>query len=337
MALWKHYHVPQSVEEAIELLNRYDGRARVVGGGTDLILEMQQGRHPPVEALVDLTRISGLDQIFEEASYLVIGAGVTHTQIVADPRIGRGGMCLVESCGAIGGPQVRNVATLAGNIAHALPAADGTISLLALGGEVEIAGREPGGTGTPITRRWVRLEEMFLGPGKSAIDSARELIARLRFVPTGPGEGSAFKRVMRPQGVALPMINMAVRLQLDATGERMLDARVTIGPAGPTPFLATQTMDFLSGQPTTPETFDQAARVALGEVQLRTSRHRASDEYRAEMVRVLLPQTLAKAAERARIFPGHARWTGRIGRPAPSWRKSDCEEKPWPKHLFPGN
>ncbi len=303
MALWEHYHLPQSVEEAIELLNRYEGQARVVGGGTDLILEMQQGRHPPVEALVDPGRIPGLDQISEEAPYLVIGAAVTHTQIVADPRIARGGTCLVESCGAIGGPQVRNVATLAGNIAHALPAADGTISLLALGGEVEVASSKQDGTGGQTTRRWVRLEEMFLGPGQSAIDSARELIARLRFIPTGPDEGSAFKRVMRPQGVALPMINMAVRLRLDATRERVLDARITIGPAGPTPFLASQTMDFLSGQLATPETFDQAAMVALSEVQLRTSRHRATDEYRAEMVRVLLPRTLAKAAERARTSP----------------------------------
>jgi CO/xanthine dehydrogenase FAD-binding subunit len=301
MALWEHYHLPQSVEEATELLSRYDGRARVVGGGTDLILEMQQGHRPPVEALVDPTRIAGLDQISEEAPYLVIGAGVTHTQIVADARIRHSGTCLVESCSAIGGPQVRNVATLAGNIAHALPAADGTISLLALGGEVEVASSRQEGTRGQATRRWVQLEEMFLGPGQSAIDSTRELITRLRFVPTGPGEGSAFQRVMRPQGVALPMINMAVRLRLDATRERVLDARVTIGPAGPTPFLATQKMDFLSGQPATSETFDQAAIVALGEVQLRTSRHRATDEYRAEMVRVLLPRTLTQAAERARI------------------------------------
>jgi CO/xanthine dehydrogenase FAD-binding subunit len=76
-------------------------------------------------------------------------------------------------------------------------------------------------------------------------------------------------------------------------------ARVTIGPAGPTPFVAEQTMAFLAGQPTTPKTYAAAAIVALEEAQLRTSRHRASKEYRAEMIRVQLPKTLAKAAERA--------------------------------------
>ncbi len=304
MSLWKHYHLPRSVEEAVELLNRYDGQARVVGGGTDLILEMQAGHGPSVEALVDPTCIPGLDQIVEEAPYLVIGAGVTHSQITTDPRVVRGGTCLGESCGVIGGPQVRNVATLAGNIAHAMPAADGSIGLLALDGEVEVAGIEVTPAGSAVVRRWVPLDKAFLGPGKSAIDSTRELITRLRFVPTRAGEGSAFKRVMRPQGVALPMINMAVLLRLDGTGQQVLGARVTIGPAGPRPFLATQTMDFLSGRPAVDETFARAARVAQREVGLRTSRHRATQEYRAEMIRTLLPKTMAEAAERARAGPG---------------------------------
>jgi CO/xanthine dehydrogenase FAD-binding subunit len=300
MTFWKHYHLPHSVEEAVELLEAYDGQARVVGGGTDLILEMQGGHQPPVEALIDPTRIPGLDQIVSEAPYLVIGAGVTHTQITTAPLVTGGGTALAEGCGVIGGPQVRNVGTLAGNIAHALPAADGTIGLLALGGEAEVTGREEPGTASSLVSRWVRLEELFLGPGESAIDCTRELITRLRFVPTGPGEGSAFKRMMRPQGVALPMINMAVRLKLDEAGGRVRDARVTIGPAGPTPFLATETMGFLGGRPADSGTFAQAAEIALGEVHLRTSRHRATDEYRTEMIRALLPRTLAKAAERAR-------------------------------------
>jgi len=308
MTLWKHYYLPRSVDEAVQLLNEYDGRARVVGGGTDLILEMQQGHRPPVEALVDVTGVSGLDQIVDDASNdasndvstLVIGAGVTHTQITADPRIVRGGSCLAESCGVIGGPQVRNVGTLAGNVAHALPAADGTVSLLALGGEAEITCRHERAAASQLVTRWARLEDLFLGPGVSAVDSTRELITRLRFRPTGPSEGSAFQRVMRPQGVALPMINMAARLKLDDAREHIVDARVTIGPAGPTPFLAVQTMAFLGGRPATSETFTRAAQLALSEVHLRTSRHRATDGYRAQMIQTLLPQTLAKAAERAR-------------------------------------
>lgn len=290
MAYWKHYHTPSTIEEAVHLLGQYNGQARIVGGGTDLILEIQQGHRPPVEALIDVTRIAGLNQIVEEDDYLVIGAGVTHTEIVNDRRIIQHGTCLVESCGVIGGPQVRNVATLAGNIAHALPAGDGTISLLALGGELQVASNNG--------LRWVSMQETFVGPGQSTIDPTRAMIARLRFRPTGPDEGSAFRRVMRPQGVALPVIAMAARLKVEV--DTITSARVTAGPAGPTPFLAEKTMAFLSGKAATADTFTEAAEVALGEVNLRTSRHRASLEYRAEMIRVQLPQTLAKAVERAK-------------------------------------
>ena len=211
--------------------------------------------------------------------------------IVASALLTQRATCLVESCGVIGGPQVRHVATLAGNVAHALPAGDGTISLLALKGELQIASAEG--------LAWTPMQEVFLGPGQSAIDPTRAMIARLRFKPTGPGEGSAFRRVMRPQGVALPIIGMATRLKVEAG--TITAARVTIGPAGPTPFLAEQTMAYLTGRPATVDTYTQAAEAALKEVNLRTSRRRATVEYRAEMIRVQLPKTLAQAVERATI------------------------------------
>ncbi len=289
MTYWKDYHTPASIGEAVSLLGRYQGQARVVGGGTDLILEMQQGHRPPVEALVDVTQIAGLNEIVAEGGYLVIGAGVTHSQIVSDARVVQHGTCLVESCGVIGGPQVRNVGTLAGNVAHALPAGDGTISLLTLDGEVQIA------TAAGLT--WMPMQTVFAGPGQSTVDPTQAIITRLRFWPTGSGEGSAFRRAMRPPGVALPIIGMAARLKIE--NDHITAARVTSGPAGPTPFLAEQTMAYLADKPATFHTYTVAAEVALEEANLRTSRHRATAEYRAEMIRVQLPKPLAKAAKRA--------------------------------------
>jgi carbon-monoxide dehydrogenase medium subunit len=287
--------MPQSIAEAVQWLNHYDGRAQVIGGGTDLLLEIQQGLRPAVEAMVDPSRITGLDRITMDDEHITIGCAVTHTQIVNDEDIIRHGTCLVESCGVIGGPQVRNVATLAGNVAHALPAGDGTIGLLALGGEVEVA--DASGS------RWMALQEAFLGPGKSAIDHHRALLTRLRFRPTGPREASAFMRVMRPQGVALPMISMAARLQLDDS-DTITAARISLGPAGPVPYLAEAAMEVLTGGPAAAEQFDKAAEAVLDSVTLRTSKYRATQEYRVQMIRTQLPLILARAAERAR--GGHA-------------------------------
>lgn len=134
---WNNYHLPQTLDEAVDLLAQYDGRARAVAGGTDYFLDERNDDVPT--ALIDVTRMAGLRDIREADGYIVIGCGVTHTQIIESPLIQQHGTALVEGCFVIGGPQVRNVATLAGNIAHALPAADGTLALLALGGEVAVA------------------------------------------------------------------------------------------------------------------------------------------------------------------------------------------------------
>jgi len=287
---WENYYTPKTVTEAVELLQRYDGQARVVGGGTDLLVEIRRGLHRPVQALVDASRISGLNTIEEDGDYIVIGCGVTHSQIIRNARIIQFGTCLSESCGVIGGPQVRNVGTLAGNVAHALPAGDGTIGLLALGGETEIAGAD----GT----RWIPMQESFKGPGKSFIDRHREVLTRLRFKPTGTHEGSAHYRVMRPQGLCLPIISMAVRVQLN-DDNAIAEARISMGPVGPVPFLAESAMDVLVGGDASAEQFDKAAEAALDSVTLRSSKYRASAEYREQMVRTYLPEILNRAVERA--------------------------------------
>jgi len=287
---WERYYTPETVAEAVALLQRYDGRARVVGGGTDLLVEIRRGLHRPVEAMIDVTRITGLDRIEEDGDYIVIGCGVTHSQIIRNPAIIRYGTCLSESCSVIGGPQVRNVGTLAGNVAHALPAGDGTIGLLALGGEIEIAGKDGA--------CWMPMQESFRGPGKSFIDRNREVLTRLRFKPTGPREGSAHHRVMRPQGLCLPIISMAVRVKL-GDDNTITNARVSMGPVGPVPYLAESAMEALVGSTASADQFDKAAAAALASVSLRSSKYRASQEYRTQMVRTYLPAILARAVERA--------------------------------------
>jgi len=287
---WEHYYTPETVAEAVELLRRHDGRARVLGGGTDLLVEIRRGLHRPVEALVDVSRIAGLDAIDKDGDYIVIGCGVTHSQIVGNPGIVKYGTCLSESCSVIGGPQVRNVGTLAGNVAHALPAGDGTIGLLALGGEIEIAGSD----GT----RWIPMQESFRAPGKSFIDRHREVLTRLRFRPTGTREGSAHHRVMRPQGLCLPIISMAVRVKL-GEDNTVADVRISMGPVGPVPFLAESAMQVLVGGAASAGQFIKAADAALASVSLRSSKYRASREYREQMVRTYLPIILARAVQRA--------------------------------------
>jgi carbon-monoxide dehydrogenase medium subunit len=292
MKLWERYYTPRTVEEAAALLAQYDGAAQVIAGGTDLLLDIRQGNHPPVHALVDITHIAELGRITQDGNTVTIGAGVTHSQIVASRLLAQRATCLVESCGVIGGPQVRNVATLGGNVAHALPAADGTTALVALDAEAEFL---QGGE-----RRCVPIREMFRGPGQPLIDPARDILLALRFRLCGAREATAFQRIMRPQGVALPVLGCAVWVRLNDSGDTITDARVCIGPAAPVPVRAESVEAALRDTTWSEAALDRIVAAARRDLHPRASRYRATAEYRAEMIEVLLRRTLPLAVQRAR-------------------------------------
>ncbi len=227
MTLWQEYLQPKSLTEAISALANAPGPALPLAGGTDLILDLDQGRHPPVHTIVDITSVREMTPIETRGSELFIGASVSHTHIVESELIARNAKALVEACELIGGPQVRNIATLGGNVAHALPAADGTIALMALNAQVEVANQKG--------NRRVPINEMFLGPGKSAL-AQNELLVGFYLPLRSKNQASAFKRVMRPQGVALPIINLAVWLTREQN--QIADIRIAVGPGGPKPWRA---------------------------------------------------------------------------------------------------
>lgn len=292
MTLWTHYHTPSTVDEALGLLASYEGRARVVAGGTDLLLDIRQGHISRPEALVDVTRIAGFNTLRQDGEWLTLGAGVTHSQIVASELITARATCLVESCGVVGGLQVRNVGTIGGNVAHALPAGDGTTSLVALDAEVDVV--------LDGVRRGLLVRDLFLGPGQSRLDQTRDLLVSFRFKLSGANEGSAFKRIMRPQGVALPILGCATWVRLDEAGERYEDVRICSGPVAKIPVRAEAVEDALRGQAADEAAIERAVTVARETLQPRTSKYRATREYRQEMIEVLLRRVLPLAVQRAR-------------------------------------
>ena len=294
MQLWNEYLLPATTEEALTAYAEHGDDADLIAGGTDLLIDMQEeeaSSRPGV--LIDVTAIPALQGISVTDGMVQFGAAVTHAEIIAHDAMRRVATALVEACQVIGGPQVRNVATVGGNVAHALPAADGTLGLMALEAEVELATLEDDGS---VSRRWVPLPSLFAGPGTPH----RELIVGFRFQGTGDAEGSAFRRIMRPQRIALPIMALACSLGLDEAGETITWARIAPGPIAPVPSRAPKTEEALVGRPATPDTFVKATDVALEECRPRTSKYRATSDYRNLMISHLLQGALAAAAERAR-------------------------------------
>ena len=288
MTLWQEYLQPKTITEAISALANAPGPALPLAGGTDLILDLDQGRHPPVHTIVDITSVREMLPIEIRDNELFIGASVSHTHIVESELVARHAQALVDACGLIGGPQVRNVATLGGNVAHALPAADGTIALMALNAQVEVANQK-GSRRLPIA-------EMFLGPGKSVLVQ-NELLVGFYLPLRNQNQASAFQRVMRPQGVALPIINLAVWLMREQ--DRITDIRIAVGPGGPKPWRALASESDLNGKRLNDETITHALGILLRDVKFRTSPHRASAEYRRHLAKTLFKDTLEAAWKRA--------------------------------------
>lgn len=290
MNLWQNYIRPKNLSEAMDAFATAPRPLLPIAGGTDLLLDLEQGRHPPVQTLIDVTSIAEMTLLELRGGELFIGASVPVNRVALDPLTVAHAQALTEACNLIAGPQVRNVATLGGNVAHALPAADGTIALLALDVEAELAG--PSGT------RRISFKDLFLGPGQSSLKHGEELIVGFYLHLIKDNHASCFKRIMRPQGVALPILNCAV--WLERGNDRIKDIRIAVGPGGGTPFRATQAEDALRSKPLNETTFESALEALLAQARFRTSARRASADYRRHIVSGLFKDTLESAWERAK-------------------------------------
>jgi carbon-monoxide dehydrogenase medium subunit len=295
MNLWSYYVSAHSIDEALNGLAGGPSIACPVAGGSDLLLEIQQGRRAAVHTLIDVTEISELNALELRGNTLFIGAAVPLRRITDSPLVREHAQAVHEACGLIGGPQVRNTATLGGNVAHALPAADGMIGLVALGAQAEIAGAN----GTHLTP----ILSLFRGPGVSSLQAEREILVGFHIPARRDGqEASSFKRIMRPQGVALPILNAAVWLRRN--GELIEDVRIVVGPSGPVPRRATEIESLLKGGSLNEEVMVAVRSLIHESIHLRSSARRAGAAYRYQLGEVLLPDVLWEAWKRTRKVQG---------------------------------
>lgn len=278
------FYRPSSVPEAVRLLRRGSRQTRIVAGGTDLVVE----RDRSIRFLVDVTRL-GLDYIRQNRSGLVVGATSTMDSLVHSPKIrALADGILATAASTCGSVQIRNVATLGGNLANASPAADTATPLLVLDAMVVMAG--------PRGRRKVSLEQFFTGPRKTLLNGALLLEIAVPALPGSPRAGWSFQKLGRIQA-DIAVVNAAAGLAVDRAG-RCAWARIALGAVGPTPMRARKAEALLAGQMLTQEVVDRAGDAVVQQVRP-IDDLRASAEYRREMSRVLVRRALAECAARA--------------------------------------
>lgn len=281
-----NYQLADSVTQALSLLAAGDGGARIIAGGTDLLLDVEDGKYQPQTA-VDVSNIAELKEIRIDGEYLSIGSAVTHAMAAGSQLVQEYAPALAQACRSVGSLQIRNVATLAGNVANAQPAADGAIALAALGASCLVA--ESDGS-----RREIALADMYRGVGRSAVDSTRQLIVAIRLPLQQPGEASSFVRLELRRALALPMLNMAAMVRVEQGVVAW--ARIAMGPVGPGPVRAAAAENMLTGKELSEDNILMASSLVLREADPRSNPLRGSREYRLMTLPVLAARALREIA-----------------------------------------
>jgi xanthine dehydrogenase iron-sulfur cluster and FAD-binding subunit A len=291
--MWNDYFIPTTIDEALHILAEGNGKARLAAGATDLMLELERGVRKGVASIIDITRLPDLDQILmDENGIIHIGPLVTHNQVAASRMLREQAFPLVSACWQVGAPQIRNRATVAGNLITASPANDTITPLMALGAWVRLASVR----GT----RQVPLEEFYTGVRKTVMQPD-EMLVEIAFPALNPsrdngdGKRGTFLKLGLRRAQAISLVNAAVILDKQPGGIRR--AAITLGAVAPTIIHATEAEASLQGKELTEEVIARAAELASNAARP-IDDIRGSAAYRKEMVRVLVQRGLRSLRDR---------------------------------------
>ena len=282
--MWKRFVTATTVEQVLGLLAEHGQDARVINGGTGLIVEIERRMRSP-KVVIDVSRIAGLDNIRLENGIFHLGAGVTHNQAAAHNELVGRAFPLSSACWQVGSPQIRNRATIAGNLVTASPAGDTIPPLIAMGGRVTVQSQRRG-------TRDVALEQFVLGVHRTALEPD-EMVTAISVPSLKGNQVGTFVKLGLCRGPAISVVNVAVILGLSsATRQSKIEsARIALGSVAPTIISADDAQQFLIGKMLDDHVIAEAARLAMYAARP-VDDIRGSAEYRREMVGVLVGRAL---------------------------------------------
>jgi CO/xanthine dehydrogenase FAD-binding subunit len=283
------YLEPRTLRQAISLLQQYGSQARIVAGSTDFLVRWRLGVWKP-QYVVDLQHIPGLDRLsYSARNGLRLGPLVRVRTLETHPAVRQRYPALAAAAASFAGVQVRNLATVGGNICNASPAGDTLAPLLAFDAQCRIVG--------PDGERWLALDQLFQGPGRTALQSG-EILAELRLPPPLPNTGSLYIKHSPRGAMDIATVGVASVVSLQDRGRVCREVKIAMGAVAPTPIRAHSAEAVLRGQAVTPELLQRAAQEAQ-QLARPIDDVRASSGYRKSVVAVLAQRTLERAVEMA--------------------------------------
>lgn len=283
--MWQKYVMAQSLDEVVQVLSEAQGSARIIAGGTDLILEIEQGVRTGIKTLIDITKIPGLDEIYEHAGIIHIGPLVTHNHIAASKLIREKAFALLQASWEVGSPQIRNRGTVAGNLVTASPANDTISPLMALDAKLVLLSSRG--------ERIVPLSDFYTGVRKTVMEPD-EVLAEIFFTAPGQNDHSFFIKTALRRAQAISVINISVFLKL--VDGKVHRPQITLGAAAPTIIHAEEAQSYLEGRLLDEESIQDAAQLTA-KAASPISDIRGSAEYRDYMIAVIAKRALTAISE----------------------------------------
>lgn len=286
------YSAPTTLQNAIALLQEKGERARVLSGGTDLIVQVREDRRD-LDMMIDVKKIPELMELHHDhQTGLRLGASVPCTRMCEHPVFVKVYPGLNDAAALIGGIQIQNRASFGGNLCNSSPAADSIPALIVHRAICLIAG--------PRGRREVPVENFCTAPGKNVL-APDELLVSFQIPPPPPRFGAHYLRFIPRNEMDIAVVGCGASVELGEDGQSVIRARVALGAVAPTPILVEEAAGELIGRPISEETIAKAAQVAQAACRPITDM-RGTAEYRRHLAAVLTRRALRKAAERAGRF-----------------------------------
>jgi len=278
--MWESYTCARTIDEAVDSLAKHGSSARLIAGGTDLMLELERGLRKDIEHIVDISRIAEIATIYEHEGVIHIGAGVTHNQIIKSDIIRTKGLPLALACFEVGSPQIRNRGTVVGNLVTGSPANDTITPLIALGGSLKLKSVKG--------ERVIQLNDFYTGVRKTILEPG-EMVVEVIFPGMGTNViGTFIKNALR-RAQAISVVNAAVIIEME--GRRINSSVVTLGSVAPTIIHAEKAEAYLAGKELSDDVIETAAQIAAEEA-APISDIRGSSDYRSYLVEISIKQAL---------------------------------------------
>lgn len=283
------FATPTSVSDAVAILAKEGSNARLLAGGTDLLIGMRVGRATP-GLVVDAKQIPELKQYKLDSNGLQLGSAVTCRTLYEDPAVVDAYPALIESAELIGGMQTQGRASIGGNLCNAAPSGDSIPTLIVLGAEAVVIG--------PNGQRNLAVEDVCVAPGKTSL-ADNELLLTINIPAPAANSGACFQRFIPRNEMDIAIASVASSVVLSGDGSTFESARIALGAVGPTPIFAQGAGDLLAGKPVNEASIQEAADAAEA-VATPINDMRGTIEQRKHLINVLTKRTLREAVARAK-------------------------------------